>query len=117
MGREKTPYCYGFGCQRSKFTALPAPVALGKVGLILFTQVSRGACNNIDWYRLLNLCSVTNTLIGDEGGLYYPGLFNERLKGTMTVAEMHEGYVRLSGSIRNKAARGIFLRGQSIGYI
>jgi hypothetical protein len=28
------------------------------------------ARNNTDWYRLLDLCSVTDTLIGDEDGLY-----------------------------------------------
>ncbi len=53
-------------------------VALGKVGLILSIEVSRVARNNSDWYRLLDLCSVTNTLIGDSDGLYHPGLFNDQ---------------------------------------
>ena len=32
-----------------------------------------------DWYRLLDLCGVTDTVIGDFDGLYHPGSFNDRL--------------------------------------
>ena len=82
-------------------------VALGHVGLILSIEVSRVARNNADWYRLLDLCGVTDTLIGDEDGLYHPGLFNDRLllglKGTMAEAELHVIRARLEGGIRNKA--------------
>ena len=49
--------------------------------------------NNAEWYRLLDLCGVTDTLIGDIDGLYHLGLFNDRLllelKGTMAEAELH----------------------------
>ena len=37
------------------------------------------ARNNADWYRLLDLCGLTHTLIGDGDGIYHPGLFNDRL--------------------------------------
>ena len=78
---------------RTGFTTMISEVALGRVGLILSLEVSRVARNNSDWYRLLDLCSVTNTLIGDGDGLYHPGLFNDRLllgmKGTMAEAELH----------------------------
>jgi DNA invertase Pin-like site-specific DNA recombinase len=107
--------------QRSGFTAMTAEVALGQVGLILSIEVSRVARNNADWYRLLDLCSVTNTLIGDEDGLYHPGLFNDRLllglKGTMAEAELHVIRARLEGGIRNKAARGELRRGLPVGFI
>ncbi len=33
---------------------------------------SRLARNNADWYRLLELCGVTDTLIGDNDGVYHP---------------------------------------------
>jgi len=82
-------------------------VALGQVGLILCLEASRLARNNAEWYRLLDLCGVTNTLIGDADGLYHPGLFNDRLllglKGTMAEAELHVLRARLDGGIRNKA--------------
>lgn len=85
-------------------------VALHNVGLTLSIEVSRLARNNSDWYRLLDLCGVTDTLIGDEDGLYHPGLFNDRwllgLKGTMAEAELHVIRARLNGGLRNKAARG-----------
>jgi DNA invertase Pin-like site-specific DNA recombinase len=107
--------------QRCGFTTMTAQVALGQVGLILSTEVSRVARNNADWYRLLDLCSVTDTLIGDEDGLYHPGLFNDRLllglKGTMAEAELHVIRARLDGGIRNKAARGELRRGLPVGFI
>jgi hypothetical protein len=79
------------------------------------------ARNNADWYRLLDLCGVTDTLIGDEDGLYHPGLFNDRLllglKGTMAEAELHVIRARLEGGIRNKAARGQLRRGLPVGFL
>jgi predicted DNA-binding transcriptional regulator AlpA len=96
-------------------------VALGHVGLILAIEVSRVARNNADWYRLLDLCGVTDTLIGDEDGIYHPGLFNDRLllglKGTMAEAELHVIRARLEGGIRNKAARGQLRRGLPVGFV
>lgn len=106
---------------RSGFAQMTAEVALGKVGLVLGLEVSRLARNNADWYRLLDLCGVTNTLIGDADGIYHPGLFNDRLvlglKGTMSEAELHVLRARLNGGIRNKAARGELRRGLPVGLV
>jgi DNA invertase Pin-like site-specific DNA recombinase len=106
---------------RSGFAALAAAVALGQVGIVLALEVSRLARNNADWYRLLDLCGTTDTLIGDADGLYHPGLFNDRLvlglKGTMSEAELHVLRARLNGGIRNKAARGELRRGLPIGLV
>ena len=41
-------------------------VALGRIGIILALEVSRLARNNADWYRLIELCGLTDTLIGDN---------------------------------------------------
>ena len=105
---------------RSGFDTMFTDVALHNVGLILSIEVSRLARNNSDWYRLLDLCGVTDTLIGDEDGLYHPGLFNDRLllglKGTMAEAELHVIRARLNGGIRNKAARGELRRGLPVGF-
>ena len=106
---------------RAGFATMTTEVALGQVGVILSIEVSRVARNNADWYRLLDLCSVTDTLIGDEDGLYHPGLFNDRLllglKGTMAEAELHVIRARLEGGIRNKAARGQLRRGLPVGFV
>ncbi len=64
---------------RSGFARMTAEVALGHVGIVLGLEVSRLARNNADWYRLLDLCGMTDTLIGDADGLYHPNLFNDRL--------------------------------------
>ena len=65
--------------ERTGFTRMAAEVALGQVGIVLGLEVSRLARNNADWYRLLDLCGLTHTLIGDGDGIYHPGLFNDRL--------------------------------------
>ena len=46
---------------------------MGRVGIVLCLEVSRLARNNADWYRLLDLCALTRTLIADTDGLYHPG--------------------------------------------
>jgi DNA invertase Pin-like site-specific DNA recombinase len=106
---------------RSGFARLAAEVALGHAGLVLGLEVSRLARNNVDWYRLLDLCGVTDTLIGDADGLYHPGSFNDRLllglKGTMSEAELHVLRARLEGGIRSKAARGELRRGLPVGFV
>lgn len=106
---------------RGGFAHLTAEVALGHVGIVLGLEVSRLARNNADWYRLLDLCGLTDTLIGDADGLYDPASFNDRLvlglKGTMSEAELHVLRARLEGGIRNKAARGELRRGLPVGLV
>jgi len=106
---------------RSGFARLTAEVALGHAGLVLGLEVSRLARNNVDWYRLLDLCGVTDTVIGDADGLYHPGSFNDRLllglKGTMSEAELHVLRARLQGGIRNKAERGELRKALPVGLV
>jgi DNA invertase Pin-like site-specific DNA recombinase len=107
--------------KRAGFARLAADVALAKVGIVLGLEVSRLARNNADWYHLLDLCGMTDTLIGDADGVYHPALFNDRLvlglKGTMSEAELHILRARLEGGIRNKAARGELRRGLPVGFV
>jgi len=107
--------------RRSGFARLTSEVALAHVGIVLGLEVSRLARNNADWYRLLELCGITDTLIGDSDGVYHPALFNDRLllglKGTMSEAELHIIRARLDGGIRNKAARGELRRGLPVGLV
>jgi DNA invertase Pin-like site-specific DNA recombinase len=107
--------------KRAGFTRLTSEVALAHVGIVLGLEVSRLARNNADWYRLLELCGITDTLIGDNDGIYHPALFNDRLllglKGTMSEAELHIIRARLDGGIRNKAARGELRRGLPVGLV
>jgi len=95
---------------RKGFSDLVADVGLGKAGIVLSLECSRLARNNSDWYQLLDLCALTDTLIADGDGVYHPALFNDRLvlglKGTMSEAELHLLRSRLNEGLRAKAARG-----------
>ena len=107
--------------KRAGFAQLTADVALLKVGIVVGIEVSRLARNNANWYRLLDLCGITDTLLADTDGIYHPGLFNDRLllglKGTMSEAELHILRERLDGGIRHKAARGALRRGLPVGLV
>ena len=107
--------------KRSGFDHLNAEVALGRVGILLGLEVSRLARSNADWYRLLDMCAITDTLLADSDGVYHPALFNDRLilglKGTMSEAELHVLRQRLDGGLRNKAARGELRRALPVGLI
>ena len=61
--------------ERSGFARMTAEVALGHAGIVLGLEVSRLARNNADWYHLLDLCGMTDTLIGDSDGIYHPAVF------------------------------------------
>jgi DNA invertase Pin-like site-specific DNA recombinase len=64
---------------RDGFQLLVAEVGLGHVGAVLSLEVSRLARSCSDWYRLLEICALTDTLVIDEEGVYDPGLYNDRL--------------------------------------
>ena len=95
---------------REGFQQLVAEVALGRVGLILGLEASRLARSNSDWYQLLDLCGMTDTLIADGDGIYDPAAYSDRLvlglKGTLSEAELHLIKGRLIAGMRHKAAKG-----------
>src|SRR6266540_7194027 len=107
--------------KRAGFAQLAADVGLLKVGIVVGLEVSRLARNNANWYRLLDLCGITDTLLADTDGIYHPALFNDRLllglKGTMSEAELHILRERLNGDILPKAERGALRRGLPVGLI
>ena len=72
---------------REGFERLVTDVGLGKVGIVLGIEVSRLARRNADWYQLLDLCALTNTLIADADGIYHPGLHNDRLLLGLSVSD------------------------------
>ena len=96
--------------KRDGFQKLVMEVSLGHVGIILAREVSRLARNNADWYRLLDLCGILDTLIADHDGIYHPSHPNDRmilgLKGTMSEVELTVLKSRMLEGARNKAKRG-----------
>ena len=106
--------------EREGFQRLISEVANGKVGAIASIEASRLSRSSSDWTRLIEFCTITNTLIIDADGIYDPGSFNDRLllglKGTMSEAELHLLMERMRGGLLNKAKRGDLKRFLPIGY-
>jgi len=95
---------------RDGFQSLVAEVGLKHCGAVLSLEVSRLARSCSDWYHLLEICALTDTLVIDEEGIYDPGHYNDRLllgfKGTMSEAELHWLKQRLLGGKLAKAEQG-----------
>ena len=95
---------------RAGFEHLIAEVGLGRAGAILCLEASRLARSSSDWYRLIEICALTDTLVIDEDGVYDPGQYNDRLllgfRGTMSEAELHWLHCRLVGGKLEKAQQG-----------
>ncbi|MBC8336799.1 MAG: recombinase family protein [Anaerolineales bacterium] len=95
---------------RDGFQYLVAEVGMGQVGAVFSLEVSRLARSCIDWYRLLEICALMQTLVVDEEGVYDPSNYNDRLllgfKGTMSEAELHWLHSRLMGGRMKKAESG-----------
>jgi DNA invertase Pin-like site-specific DNA recombinase len=96
--------------ERTGFQQLITDIGLGRVGLVLSYDASRLARNNKDWYQLLELCSLFDTLIGDSERVYDSALYHDRLllglSGIMSEAELHHLRRRLLEGKRVKAERG-----------
>jgi DNA invertase Pin-like site-specific DNA recombinase len=109
------------GSARTGFKDLVGRVCVGEVGAVFGLEVSRLARSTADLQRLLELCSLTDTLIIDGDGIYDLGLFNDRmllgLKGTMSEAELHILAGRLQGARRAAAERGELRFGLPVGYV
>ena len=106
---------------RPGFQRLLAEVALDRVGLILGWEMSRLARSCKDWYQLLELCALFETLLADQDGLYDPADYNDRLllglKGTMSEAELHILKGRMDQGRRHKAERGALFGLPPTGYV
>jgi len=95
---------------RDGFQQMVAEVGMGHVGAIFSLEVSRLARSSSDWYRLLEICALTKTLVVDEEAIYDPSNHNDRLllgfKGTMSEAELYWLRSRLNGGRLKKAESG-----------
>jgi len=57
---------------RDGFQLVVAEVGLQRIGQFLPGSFPAGRANS-DWYRLLEICALTDTLLVDEDGIYDPG--------------------------------------------
>jgi DNA invertase Pin-like site-specific DNA recombinase len=95
---------------REGFKELTARVTLGRVGIVLSSEVTRLSRNCSDWYPLLDICGFKGCLIADHDGVYDPATVNGRLvlglKGTLSEMELHAISSRMRAGIMSKAERG-----------
>ncbi|MBV8432336.1 MAG: recombinase family protein [Solirubrobacterales bacterium] len=95
---------------RDGFQYLMAEVRLGHVGAVLSLEASRLARTRSDWCRLIEIWSLTNTLVIDGDGVSDPTQYNDRLllgiKGTLSEAELHGLRSRRLGGKQEKARAG-----------
>lgn len=107
--------------KRSGFRKLVASVSLREVGAIFSVEASRLSRNSRDWAQLVELCSLTATLIIDDDGVYDPRLLNDRLllglKGTMSEYELGLIRQRAHAALRDMASRGELVTSLPVGYI
>lgn len=101
----------GSGLQeRPGFGRLLASVCQGVAGAVVALEASRLARNNRDWYHLIDLCALTDTLLIDAEGIYDPKVLNDRLllglKGTMSEFELGLMRQRARQAFLQKAKRG-----------
>lgn len=97
--------------ERDGFEQVVAEVGLGRTGAVFCLEASRLARSNSNWYRLIEICALTRTLVMDEDGVYDPGQYNDRLllgiKGAMSESELHWLHTRLMGGKLAKAQQGL----------
>jgi len=100
------------GNVRPGFDRMLASVARGEVGIILAREVSRLSRNDKDFCRLVELCQVFATLLGDADQVYDPASMDDQLvlgiKGTLSVIELRVLRMRLVQGMHSKASRGAF---------
>ncbi|MBF0300974.1 MAG: recombinase family protein [Oligoflexia bacterium] len=106
---------------RPGFQYLVTQISLGYVGVVMGFDVSRIARSCKDWYHLIELCSIFNTLIADGDGIYQPKDYNDRLllglKGTISEAELHSLRARMDAGRLSKAQRGELIQNLPTGLI
>jgi len=77
---------------RDGFQQVVAEVGMGHAGAVFSLEASRLARSCVDWYRLLEICALTHTLVVDEESVYDPSYHNDRLllgfKGTIPKGTM-----------------------------
>ncbi len=107
--------------KRPGFGRLLAAVCQGEVGAVLALEASRLARNNQDWYHLIDLCTLTETLIIDVESVYEPRELNDHLllglKGSMAEFELGLLRQRAREAFEQKVRRGYAMWELPVGLI
>src|SRR4051794_2969976 len=105
---------------REGFERVLSSVALGEVGIVVSREVSRLSRTDKDWCRLVEVCQIFGTLIGDEQQVYDLNYLDDQLvlgiKGTLSVVELKIIRQRMLAGQEAKARRGELFKRLPIGY-
>jgi DNA invertase Pin-like site-specific DNA recombinase len=106
---------------RNDFAWLVSEVTLNHVGLVAGFQINRLAREDETICHLIKICSLFDTLLADQDGLYHPQDFNDRLvltiKGLVGGVELHQIQQRMQHGRLERARRGEWLGATPIGYV
>lgn len=106
---------------RDDFAWLVSEVTLNHVGLVAGFQINRLAREDETICHLIKICSLFDTLLADQDGLYHPQDFNDRLvltiKGLVGGVELHQIQQRMQQARLERARRGEWLGAKPIGYV
>jgi DNA invertase Pin-like site-specific DNA recombinase len=109
------------GRRREGFERLLTQVAIGEVGIVFSREVSRLSRTDKDWCRLMEVCHLFDTLIGDDQQVYDLSLTDDQLilgiKGTLSVVELRILRMRMHAGTEAKARRGELVRLLPPGYV
>jgi len=107
--------------RREGFERVLSSVALGEVGIVASREVSRLSRTDKDWCRLVEVCQIFGTLIGDEQQIYDLSYLDDQLvlgiKGTLSVVELKVLRQRLHHGQEAKARRGELFKRLPVGYV
>jgi len=106
---------------RDDFAWLVSEVTLDHVGLVAGFQINRLAREDETICHLIKICSLFDTLLADQDGLYHPEDFNDRLvltiKGLVGGVELHQLQQRMQHGRLERARRGEWLGATPMGYV
>lgn len=106
---------------RYAFKKIVGEVCAGEVGIVLGLEVARLARNAADWFPFVEMCALTETLMGDEDAIYEPNDYYDTVvlgfKGTFSEAEHRAIKMRLQGARWSLAERGKLRRKIPVGYV
>jgi DNA invertase Pin-like site-specific DNA recombinase len=107
---EDLGYSASWADARPGFHRLVSEAGLDHVGIVLGTGMSRLARSGREWHQVLELCALSETLLGDPDGIYDPADHNDRLllglNGTISEAELHLIKQRMWSGRLARARRG-----------
>jgi len=106
---------------RDDFAWLVSEVTLDHVGLVAGFQINRLAREDETICHLIKVCSLFDTLLADQDGVYHPQDFNDRLvltiKGLVGGVELYQIQQRMQQGRLERARRGEWLGVPPLGYV